>query len=150
MERFRVVVEALSDEFDLFDIALGAIKMGHEATLTGAEGDDQEIPVEKYVKEKKRPDNSYSPGKRGQSRTGGGVTRLFIGVGRSAGVRPKDLVGAITGESGIRGSQIGSIQISERFSLVEVSDHVADQVMQALRNGKIKGKKVKVRTDRIG
>ena len=150
MERFRVVVEALSDEFDLFDIALGAIKMGHEATLTGAEGDDQEIPVEKYVKEKKRPDNGYSPGKRGQSRTGGGVTRLFIGVGRSAGVRPKDLVGAITGESGIRGSQIGSIQISERFSLVEVSDHVADQVMQALRNGKIKGKKVKVRTDRIG
>ena len=150
MERFRVVVEALSDEFDLFDIALGAIKMGHEATLTGAEGDDQEIPVEKYVKEKKRPDNSYSPGKRGQSRTGGGVTRLFIGVGRSAGVRPKDLVGAITGESGIRGSQIGSIQISERFSLVEESDHVADQVMQALRNGKIKGKKVKVRTDRIG
>jgi ATP-dependent RNA helicase DeaD len=152
MERFRVVVEALSDEFDLFDIALGAIKMGHEATLTGSEGDDQEIPVEKPVKEKKkRPSKGPggpAAGKRGLGRSGGGVTRLFIGVGRSAGVRPKDLVGAITGESGIRGSQIGSIQISERFSLVEVSDHVADQVMQALRNGKIKGKKVKVRTDR--
>jgi ATP-dependent RNA helicase DeaD len=63
-------------------------------------------------------------------------------------VRPKDLVGAITGEAGIRGDQIGGIQIAERFTLVEVAADVTDHVMQALRQGKIKGKKVKVRRDK--
>ena len=75
------------------------------------------------------------------------MTRLFIGAGRAAGVRPKDLVGAITGEAGVRSREIGSIQISERFSLVEISDGVIDQVMQAMRAGKLKGKKVTVKMD---
>ena len=46
LDRFRVVVETLSEEFDLYDIALGAVKMGHEATLAGSEGDDEVIPEE--------------------------------------------------------------------------------------------------------
>jgi ATP-dependent RNA helicase DeaD len=75
---------------------------------------------------------------------------LYIGVGRAEGVRPKDLVGAITGESGVRSSEIGSIQIAEHFSLVEISGGVADQVMDALRGAKIKGKKMAVRFDQTG
>lgn len=145
-ERFRVVVEALSDEFDLFDIALGAIKMGHEATLAGSEDDEEEIPQEKPYREKKRADSGPARGRRGQARSGR-VKRLFIGAGRAAGVRPKDIVGAITGESGVRGRQIGSIQISEKFSLVEIADDVAERVMHSLRGAKIKGKKVTVKMD---
>ena len=57
-------------------------------------------------------------------------------------------MGAITGEAGIRGNQIGSIQIQERFSVVEVAADVADGVMEALRKGKIKGKKFKVSPER--
>ena len=147
LDRFRVVVEALSDEFDLFDIALGAVKMGHEATITGTEGDEDEIPVEKPFREKNRGEKRPAKGKRSQAGTAG-VTRLFIGVGRSGGIRPKDLVGAITGEAGVRSREIGSIQISERFSLVEISDAVANQVLQALRSARIKGKKVTVRLDK--
>jgi len=145
-ERFRVVVEALADEFDLFDIALGAIKMGHEATLAGTEGDEEEIPQEKPHRDGKRSAGKSAKGRRGNARSGR-VKRLFIGAGRSAGVRPKDLVGAITGESGVRGRQIGSIQISEKFSLVEVADDVAERVMHSLRGAKIKGKKVTVKMD---
>ena len=78
------------------------------------------------------------------------MVRLFIGAGRSAGLRPQDLVGAIANEAGVHGRQIGSIQISERFSLVEVADEVAEQVVQALRAAKVKGKKVTVRLDRDG
>ena len=148
LDRFRVVVESLSDEFDLFDIALGAVKMGHEATVTGSEDDDEEIPVEKPFREKNRGESGKAArGTRGKARLTG-VTRVFIGVGRSAGVRPKDLVGAITGEAGIHGRQIGSIQISERFSLVEVADDVAEHVMNALKASTVKGKKVTVRLDR--
>lgn len=150
LEHFRVVVEALSDEFDLFDIALGAVKMGHEATVTGSEDDEEEIPIEKPFKEKnrgeKRPGKSSAP-RRGQGRGGAGVTRLFIGAGRAAGIRPQDIVGAIVGESGVRAQQIGSIQIAEKFTLVEISDGSAEHVMECLRKTSLKGKKVKVKMD---
>ena len=147
MERFRVVVEALSDEFDLFDIALGAVKMGHEATVTGSEGDEEEIPEEKPFREKARGESRPAKGKKARPRMSPG-THLFIGMGRAAGLRPKDLVGAITGEAGVDAHKIGSIQISERFSLVEVADDVAELVLQALRAGTIRGKKVTVRMDK--
>ena len=156
LDRFRVVVETLSSEFDLFDIALGAVKMGHEALLAGSEGDEEEIPSavhpaegKKKSKSRKKEDRGPRPSKRGAGRHAN-VKRLYIGVGRVEGVRPKDLVGAITGESGVRSSEIGSIQIAEHFSLVEISEGVADHVMDALRRAKIKGKKAAVRFDQSG
>ncbi|MCJ7629732.1 MAG: DEAD/DEAH box helicase [Longimicrobiales bacterium] len=146
-DRFRVVVEALSDEFDLFDIALGAVKMGHEATVTGSEGDEEEIPVERPFREKTR--GEVRPAKTGKARPRVGLgTHLFIGAGRLAGIRPKDIVGAITGEAGVPSHEIGSIQISERFTLVEVSNAVSDQVLRALKAGTIRGKTVTVRVDK--
>jgi len=147
LDRFRVVVEALSDEFDLFDIAVAAVKLSHEVTVTGSDEDQEDIPVEKPFREKNRGESKPPPrSKAGRSR-GAGVTRIFIGAGRSSGIRPQDLVGAITGEAGVRGHQIGSIQIAEKFSLVEIADDVAQHVMSALRTASIKGKKVKIKMD---
>jgi ATP-dependent RNA helicase DeaD len=157
LDRFRSVIEALSDEFDLFDIALGAVKIAHEAALGGSEDDEEEIPTAHPA-----PDAGKGKGKggaKGKGKAGGGAkggartrnlvgTRLFVGAGRIAGIRPKDLVGAITGEAGVSGEDIGSIQISDKFSLVEVADEVADEVLHALRGAKIKGKKVTVRPDK--
>jgi ATP-dependent RNA helicase DeaD len=74
--------------------------------------------------------------------------RLFIGSGRSSGLRPQDLVGAITGEAGITGREIGTIEIADQFSLVDVAPGVADEVIAALRGSKIKGRKVTVRRER--
>jgi len=79
---------------------------------------------------------------------GGGITRLFIGAGRAAGMRPGDLVGAITNEAGLRGGDIGAIQIADGFSLVEVPEAAADHVIRALRAATIKGQKVMVRRER--
>lgn len=146
LEHFRVVVEALSDEFDLYDIALGAVKMGHESTVTGAEDDDQEIPEEKPFREKGRGESGPAGGTRGKARLSG-ATRIFVGAGRGAGIRPQDLVGAIVGEAGISPHQVGTIQISERFSLVEIQSEVAQRVLEALRAAKLKGKRVTVKLD---
>lgn len=146
LDRFRVVVEALSDEFDLYDIALGAVKLGHEATVTGTEGDEEEIPEEKPFREHARGESGPARGTRGKARLAG-ATRLFVGAGRAAGIRPQDLVGAIVGEAGIHPRQVGTIQISERFSLVEIQSEVAQQVLHALRSAKLKGKKVTVKLD---
>jgi ATP-dependent RNA helicase DeaD len=157
LDRFRAVVETLSDEFDLFDVALGAVTIAHEATASGADEDEEEIPTAHPVPEKGKGKGkgkgggeagAGSAGAKGGGRRNLVGTRLFIGAGRIAGIRPKDLVGAITGEAGVSGDEIGSIQISDKFSLVEVADHVADEVLHALRGTKIKGKKVTVRPDK--
>ncbi|MGB8650593.1 MAG: DbpA RNA binding domain-containing protein, partial [Mycobacteriales bacterium] len=77
-----------------------------------------------------------------------GMAKLYVGAGRAAGVRPQDLVGAIAGESHLTGKQIGGIEITERFSLVEVPEPDVDAVVRALRSSVIKGRKVQVRRDR--
>jgi ATP-dependent RNA helicase DeaD len=76
------------------------------------------------------------------------MTRLFIGAGRTAGIRPQDVVGAIAGESSLSGREIGAIEIADRFTLVEVPDSAADEVIAALRGSTIKGKKPTVRRER--
>jgi ATP-dependent RNA helicase DeaD len=76
------------------------------------------------------------------------MTRLFVGAGRALGMRPADLVGAITNEAGLRGGDIGAIQIADGFSLVEVPDAAAERVIQALRAATIRGAKVAVRRER--
>ena len=76
------------------------------------------------------------------------MARLFVGLGRSAGIRPQDLVGAIAGESRLRGSDIGAIEIADRFSLVEVPDDATEEVIAALRASSIKGRKATVRKER--
>jgi ATP-dependent RNA helicase DeaD len=154
LDRFRVVVETLTDEFDLMEVALAAVKLAHEAG--GGTDDDEEIPQVTF-----RPDSGKRPGGRdggqGAGRgeaprarrpSGGPAARLFVGAGREAGIRPGDLVGAITGETGLTGRDIGAIEIHQRFALVEVPESAADEVIGALKATMIKGRKATVRRDK--
>jgi ATP-dependent RNA helicase DeaD len=145
LERFRAVVETLTDEFDVMEVALAAVKLAHEAT-TGPD-DDEEIPEVALRPERARGDGDRGQGRPPRPRAGGDTQRLFIGAGRSAGVRPGDLVGAIAGETGLRGRDVGAIEIAERFSLVEVPAAAADEVIAALKASSVKGRKVTVRRD---
>lgn len=79
---------------------------------------------------------------------GGPWVRIFVGGGRRMGMRPGDLVGAITAEAGVQGSAIGAIQIADSFSLVDVSGDVVDRVVHALRGATIRGRTLPVRLDR--
>ena len=83
-----------------------------------------------------------------QGNPASGTTRLFVGAGRAAGMRPGDLVGAITNEAGLRGHEIGAIQIADGFSLVEVPEAAAEHVIMRLRSAVIRGQKVIVRRER--
>src|SRR6185437_14217944 len=79
-------------------------------------------------------------GPAGNGPAGKGTTRLFVGTGRSSGVRPQDLVGVIARKSNLSGKEIGAIEIADRFSLVEVPETAADDVVAALRQVTIKGR----------
>ncbi len=142
-EHYRVVVDALSDEFDPMQVAMAAVKLYHQATDGDGDGEIAEQPVEKAPAPKKRVDAPYGLGRAGEA-----MARIFIGAGRDAGIRPQDLVGAIANEAGVSGGIIGAIQISDRFSLVEVPEDVANQVIKALGKTTLRGKKVRVQRDK--
>ena len=75
------------------------------------------------------------------------MSRIYIGAGRKANMRPADLVGAIVNEAGIAAAAIGGIEITDNFSLVELPDEAVDAVVTALRATKVKGKRLTVRRD---
>jgi ATP-dependent RNA helicase DeaD len=148
LDTFRDVVAPLSEEFDLFEVALAAVKLAHETSGTVAE--EEELPeVELRPADDRRGRRTATRGDQRRDRPAAeGTTRLFVGTGRAAGVRPQDLVGAITGESYLSGRDIGAIEIADRFSLVEVPESAADDVIAALRQASIKGRRATVRRER--
>jgi ATP-dependent RNA helicase DeaD len=171
LDPYRGVVEELASEFDVMDLAAAAVKFIQENRDDGRAGDEEEIPVITPPAEKRprferaegkgpggrfgkgtkpggRPEREERSPRRRAERPDWDITRLYIGAGRNAGMRPADLVGAIAGEAGLESSQIGAIQIADAFSLVEVPEPHADRIITALRHATIRGKKVPVRKDR--
>ena len=166
-DSYRVAVQSLAEEFDPLDIAAAAAKLAGEAMLGDETESARDIPhvePERWdlderggakpprkhsTSASKRPTqrpardpNSGSGVKRGTRTPSDAMTRLIIKLADQRNVRPKDLVGAITGEAKISGSEIGAIQIGDEFALVEVPEAVADKVIRALSRTTIKGQRV--------
>lgn len=149
LDAYRRVVESLAVDHDVLDVAAAAAKLADEAR-EGAADDEQDIPKDvafvqplnerpRFVK--KNPDAA-------ERMLSADMTRIFIDLGRNAGIRPGDLVGAITNEANIDARQVGAIDIADKFSLVEVSNASVDNVIDVLRRTKIRGKNVTARRDR--
>ena len=77
-------------------------------------------------------------------RNGNGMARLFINIGKNQNVRPGDILGAIAGESGIPGRMVGSIDMYDKYTFVEVPEENAEAVLKAMKNAKIKGKNIRM------
>jgi ATP-dependent RNA helicase DeaD len=75
-------------------------------------------------------------------------SRLFFSVGERDGVRPADIVGAITGEAGIRGEEVGKVEIRDTFSVVEVVSSTADRVISSMNGTTMKNRSLRVDYDR--
>lgn len=73
-----------------------------------------------------------------------GMARLFINIGKNQNVRPGDILGAIAGESGIPGRMVGSIDMYDKYTFVEVPEENAESVLKAMKNAKIKGKNIRM------
>ncbi|TLX53839.1 ATP-dependent RNA helicase DbpA [Stutzerimonas nosocomialis] len=70
---------------------------------------------------------------------------LCIAAGRKEKLRPGDILGALTGEAGIAGAQVGKIALFDYQAFVAVERSVARQALKRLNEGKIKGRSLKVR-----
>jgi len=145
LDPYRVVVESLSQEHDLLDIAIAAVKVAQDATDGEREEDGES--VEDFAVTPQAPSGGRKGAARGDRRGGpsANMARIYIGAGRHGGIRAGDLVGAIAGESGISGKVIGGIDIGDHFSIVELPEEVVEDVLRAMSRATIKGKKVKTR-----
>ncbi len=167
LDIYRDLVNELATDLDPMDVAAAAVKLAHEGSHAenGAKADEKDVSIEPRAAAKRpgsqerpswgheqRPDNRERP----QQRPTGGrdraprhdSVRIFVGAGRFESLRPGDLVGAITNETGLTNASIGAIEIADRFSLVEVAAEHADHIIQALRGTKLRGRRVIVRRDR--
>lgn len=167
-DRFRVIIESLGQQFDLMDIAAAAMKLAHTAGRR-EEAKEEEIPaalptpgrpnglggprradrqegrdeVRGRIQHKREQAGRRDSGALGK--TAGALARLYIGAGRAAGVRPGDVVGILTNQAGLHPRAIGAIEIADQFSVIEIPEETAADVIHALDRSRIKGKIVSVR-----
>jgi ATP-dependent RNA helicase DeaD len=128
-EGHLATVEGLAGEYEPAAIAAAALQMlwkSQHGEQAGGAAEAEEIAAEPEP----------------------GMTRIFIGLGRQQGLRPGDLVGAIANEAGVQGRAIGTIDILDHTAFVEVPKAEAQNVVQALRRTKLRGRKVKVQIAR--
>jgi ATP-dependent RNA helicase DeaD len=160
LDRFRAVVEPLADEFDVVEVALAAVSVAEAALRRdGSETTEAEITPASLFAERTGPRQAPAPSPRGprgappaggpnRGPNAGPWTRLWIGQGRENGLRPGDIVGSITNEAGVPGRVLGAIQISGRFSIVDVAEDAADHIVRSMRGVILRGKPVQIRRDR--
>ncbi len=72
------------------------------------------------------------------------MATLQIGGGKKQKVRAGDILGALTGDNGIEGRQVGKIQIFDQWAYVAVSRKVASHALARLSSGKLKGRSFRV------
>ena len=167
----RAIAEQLAASHDPLDIATAAIRLAHRAS--GRDRIEEEIPEvavrsqrdrndrrerdRNYRRDRGPRDDRRSRSERpphhdrhdrsegGRHQVEAGFVSLQFNLGRHAGMRPGDLVGAIANEAGLRGSDIGAITIRDKSSFVEVPQKHAGKVVTSLDGAKIRNKQVRVR-----
>ena len=95
------------------------------------------------VRPRKQPRTPASATARSGS-TGAGAGFIYVGVGRKAGIRPNDLVGAIANETGLTGREIGPIRITDTYSVVGVPEP-RRHVIEKMASTTLRGKRARVR-----
>ncbi len=137
-EMLNLVEQRVNEgDYTAMDIAAAFLKMYL--------GDDEVVARESteadFGRGNGRKNNDYDYGDTGAEE---GMVRLFMNIGKKQGVRASNIVGAIAGESGIPGNLIGAIDMFDSYTFVEVPREYTREVLQAMKNVKIKGKTIAI------
>lgn len=133
----------LEEDYTSLDLAAALLKMSM--------GEDNEDIIDNSRPARSLDDLDNYGGRDGGRRSSGrgrrdngrdDMARLFINIGKNQNIRPGDILGAIAGESGMPGKMVGSIDMYDKYTFVEVPRESADTVLKAMKNVKIKGKNI--------
>lgn len=81
-------------------------------------------------------------------RISSGFSRRYrVEVGKRDGVKPGAIVGAITGEGGVNGSDLGRIEIYPTFSLVELSGELSEKAASKISKAFVSGRQLRIKED---
>lgn len=112
----------------------------------GRNQQSKEVKMDKSKRAKKNESKTTKGANVSESQNNNGISvkRFFVSLGRIDKVKAKDFVGSITANTNIAGSEIGKIDIMDKFSFVEIPSEY-EQNFAKIMNGKtIKGKEVRV------
>ena len=98
----------------------------------------------KHGKRKGKPEEVFFERGKRKGKAVAEQVRLFLSAGKKHKVSVGDVVGAIVGEAGIDAAHIGTIDMYDKFSFVDVSKESAKKVLNSLQNKRIKGRKLNV------
>ena len=73
-----------------------------------------------------------------------GMVRFFVNAGKLDKIAPRDIVGCIVGETGINGSNVGKVDIYDKFSFVEIAGFEAENVMNRFNNVMVRGRQISI------
>jgi ATP-dependent RNA helicase DeaD len=160
------VIERLLADHDPLAVARVAVRLLHESSVNaedereipdatpkvsakgtgpkgaGAKGSGKDGGAAGYRKSGDRPERGSGRHKLSDTTATG---QVWVGAGKSSKVRPQDLVGAIANETNLTGRQIGGIRVLDHYSVVEVPAGSVDEVIGALNQTMLRGKKVTAR-----
>ncbi|MDO7787452.1 DEAD/DEAH box helicase [Desulforamulus aquiferis] len=120
---YRSIVDSLVDEYDPIDIAAAALKLSLDLEPAS---EDVDLDTFNFGNTGARP----------------GMVRLFVTLGRKDRTSPAEIIKLVSEESGIPGAKIGSINIYENFSFVEVPEDWANCVIGCLHRQTIRGRRL--------
>ncbi len=93
-------------------------------------------------------EQKFAPPSRGGSEEG--MTTLFISLGKMGGLRPGDLAGMMYREANLPEGAVGKITMLPKFTLIDVRNDLADEIIEKCRHAKLRGKSFKIDHDRRG
>lgn len=119
------IIEKLAENYSSVDIGAALLKLLIDKNQIQLDETNEDDLQQKNSKESK-------------------MIRLFINVGRKHGVKPRNILGAITAEAKINGDLVGDISIYDKFSFVEIPEKYGKKVLKVMNNNQIKGRKVNI------
>ena len=138
------VTEQGMDPLELAAV-LGAMTVGDEGP--GSASEEEEFTPSKLSGDDRHNDRGGDRGPREPLQTERGYTSYKVGVGHTHGARPPGIVGAITGEGGLTGKDIGKIQIFPNFALVQIRGSLSSEQMERISRAKVGGRELRIGPD---
>ncbi|MCT9619927.1 DEAD/DEAH box helicase [Curtobacterium sp. C2H10] len=135
--------------------ALAVVAQGEDPLLLDPKADELRNRVDRDGRSSDRRDRDDDRGARGDRADRGPrrsqpMTAYRIEVGRRHRVEPRQIVGALANEGGLRRDDFGAIQIRPDFSIVELPADMDAGVLDRLTDTRISGKLIEIKPDRRG